>query len=902
MEHRQRQNLIYLIIPTVFLMFFIWVGPAREGLFSGIAEITGTLLSFTIWMAIWNARSFSDNQHLMSLGAVFLWMGCFDLAYVVTGYEPALFREPQQFAAQVYVLGRLLQASLFLAFPLLSRARTRYQVQRVHYLYGGFFLVCLGLIGLSQAAAFPWLAPIKESMRWIWYLIFLMLLGAFVVLLRFRSWQRQFGYHIFAALGLLSGSTVLFLVSEQFSLKWLTTGAYFLQWLSIYFSYIGIVRVAIMAPSQNLKLSQAALRISEDRFDAFFNSVGIGLLLLDKNGRIVKNNPAALEIFGYDDNEFQQLNFTDLVYADDREPGNYMFSKLMTGKINKYYVENRFCKKEGFIWGSVTVSGLQDTANQGLHAIVMIEDITKDKQIQEELTAEKERSTVTLRSIGEGVIATDVEGNIIIINKAAEAITGWSQKECLGRSLNEVFYLINDQTSEQYTDIHQRVIQNNDSLEMSNNIVLVDRQLRERILGLSGSPIRNSNGEIIGVVLVFHDNTEKHKIEEELFKAAKLESLGVLAGGIAHDFNNILAEILANVQLARAMFKKDRDISKYLKDTEAAIERATALTKQLLTFAKGGAPVKKTASIADIIRDTTEFALRGTNVKCEITIADNLWSVEVDQGQISQVINNLVINAYQAMPNGGTIFVKAENVHVKRGSLIPKGKYIKLSIQDQGVGIPEELLTKIFDPYFTTKPRGNGLGLATSYSIIKRHGGYIDVQSKEGQGTCFNIYLQGSDHLLNSPDEAVDSFITGEGKVLLMDDDLNIRYLIGQMLEYIGYRVRLAQDGNELLDLYRQARESGDPFDVVILDLTVPGGKGGRETILELLEMDPKCKAIVSSGYSNDPVMADYQKYGFSGVVTKPYKINELAEAINKVVAKKQLKLALDTHNSALGQ
>jgi two-component system, cell cycle sensor histidine kinase and response regulator CckA len=326
------------------------------------------------------------------------------------------------------------------------------------------------------------------------------------------------------------------------------------------------------------------------------------------------------------------------------------------------------------------------------------------------------------------------------------------------------------------------------------------------------------------------------------------------------------------------------------------------LTQQLLTFSKGGSPIKKNASITELLRETSDFILSGSKVRCEFSLPDNLWSVEVDEGQISQVINNLIINARQAMPKGGIIKVCAENVgeengvaengglEVNSGSILKastpgKGNYVKISVKDQGSGIPKEYLSKIFDPYFTTKEKGSGLGLATSYSIIKKHGGYISVESEVGVGTTFYVYLPASmKEILTGEDEQED-ICFGHGNILLMDDQESIREMVGEMLSFFGYEVESAGEGTEAINLYKKAKEAGQPFDAVILDLTVPGGMGGEEVVQKLLEIDPQVKAIVSSGYSDDLIISEYKQYGFSGVVIKPYDMKKLSEALHKVIS-----------------
>jgi nitrogen-specific signal transduction histidine kinase/ActR/RegA family two-component response regulator len=390
------------------------------------------------------------------------------------------------------------------------------------------------------------------------------------------------------------------------------------------------------------------------------------------------------------------------------------------------------------------------------------------------------------------------------------------------------------------------------------------------------------------VVLVLRDVTENKRIEEELIKAQKLESLGVLAGGIAHDFNNLLTAILGNVSLAKMYADGQEKVIQRLDEAEKASLRAKDLTQQLLTFAKGGAPVKRTASISDVVKDSVKFALRGSNVRCVFDVAQSLWPVEIDEGQISQVVHNLIINACQAMPTGGTILVQAENTTVwpdqDVGSPLGEGKYVKLSVQDEGQGIPSDILPKIFDPYFTTKKRGSGLGLATSYSILKNHDGLITVESEVGKGTTFSIHLPVSLGEESEKKPFRDAPLYGNGRILVMDDEEMLRAFVGELLGMLGYDVMFAADGHETIEKYRNARECGSPFDCVLMDLTIPGGMGGKETIEKLLQIDPQVRAVVSSGYSDDPVMADFRKYGFLGVVAKPYDATELSDILNKII------------------
>jgi CheY-like chemotaxis protein len=373
-------------------------------------------------------------------------------------------------------------------------------------------------------------------------------------------------------------------------------------------------------------------------------------------------------------------------------------------------------------------------------------------------------------------------------------------------------------------------------------------------------------------------------LEEELLKAQKLESLGVLAGGIAHDFNNILTAVMGNISLARMRTVPGDKLDKWLGDAEKATERAKDLTQQLLTFSKGGAPVKRIIAVERAIRDSASFALRGTAVKSLFRCAADLWPVEADEGQMVQVFNNLFINAGQAMSGAGILTIAAANVPVaaQDSLLLTAGNYVKITVADQGTGIPAEHLRRIFDPYFTTKEHGSGLGLAVTYSVIKNHGGHIQVASECGVGTTFTVFLPASDKTVDASAPAAEVRLAGKGRVLLMDDEDIVIVVGSEMLTELGYEVTIARDGASAVALFAEARGAGKPFARVVLDLTIPGGMGGKEAIGLIRELDPTVWAIVSSGYSNDPVMAEFLGYGFNAVVSKPYKVDELGQALQR--------------------
>jgi signal transduction histidine kinase/CheY-like chemotaxis protein len=400
--------------------------------------------------------------------------------------------------------------------------------------------------------------------------------------------------------------------------------------------------------------------------------------------------------------------------------------------------------------------------------------------------------------------------------------------------------------------------------------------------------IRDDMGRNLGVAFVLRDVTQQRKSEHELLRSQKLESLGLMAGGVAHDFNNLLSAIINNIGLLKRQFGAVEEVHRRLEFIERAAWRGTELTQQLLTFARGGAPVKKLSVIDMIVQEAANLALSGSASSLSWHVAHPLWSVEADPGQLGQAFHNLFVNASEAMPQGGVVKVRMENrvfdndLHLA----LKPGPYVQISIQDHGTGIATENLTKIFDPYFTTKPRGNGLGLATTYSIINRHDGHIAVESVQGAGTTFTIYLPASHQAASAPVALLSAAKPppGRGRILIMDDEELIREATGALLEHLGYTYEAAKDGAEAVDLYRHALQTGEPFDAVILDLTVPGGTGGRESIKQLLAIDPQVKAIVSSGYFHDPIAANYKAHGFHGVVSKPYTIEEMGETLHRLI------------------
>jgi PAS domain S-box-containing protein len=636
------------------------------------------------------------------------------------------------------------------------------------------------------------------------------------------------------------------------------------------------------------KEAEASLSESEKRYRLLVENAPVGIYTLAADtGYFTTLNPAFEKITGWSCSEWLGKPFIPLVHPEDLPQAMNRFRRVLDGEEVLPY-EIRIASKKGDYLIIEIFNTPQMEKGQVVGVVGIGRDVTDRKRTEEALAAEKELLSVTLRSIGDGVISTDIESRIVLINKVAEELTGWHQEEVMGKPLSEVFHIVNEKTRQSRQNPVEKVVQTGSIVTLANGTRLIARNGRERIIEDSGAPIRDREGRIRGVVLVFRDITEKQKIEEELFKAEKLDSIGLLAGGIAHDFNNLLTAILGNLSLAKSSVSPEDRIVKRLIEAEKATLRAKDLTQQLLTFAKGGEPIKQTASLPELIIETANFALRGAKVKCRFSFPENLWKAEIDVGQISQVIHNLILNADQAMPEGGAVLIRVENVQIENDPSLETGNYIRISIQDQGKGIPEEILPKIYDPYFTTKPEGSGLGLATAYSIIHRHEGAIQAVTKEGTGTIFDILLPATQNVANKSvlvKSRGGSPILGKGRILVMDDEAIVGAVVGEMLDYLGYSFELVRDGWEAIKKYESALAAGDPFQAVLLDLTVPGGLGGKEALQSLLAIDPDVRAIVSSGYSSDPVLSEFKKYGFQGMVAKPFRTEDLSQTLSQILS-----------------
>jgi len=519
--------------------------------------------------------------------------------------------------------------------------------------------------------------------------------------------------------------------------------------------------------------------------------------------------------------------------------------------------------------------------------LVILRDVTLHRSAELDLQREKERLAVTLDSIADAVIAVNPNGEVERMNQAAMKMIGVTLASVCGQRVGEVLKLRHPKTGKLITDPVDVFLSQEIAPELG--VSLAGRDGAEFLVTVEMRCILEGDPSQHGCVIVLRDVTSHKKAEEEIFQTEKLHSISLLAGGIAHDFNNILTAILGNISMVR-MGMDEGDIgSKKLLLAEKAALQATSLTQQLLSFSKSGTPLLEATTIDQLVEDSTQFILRGSNVKCEVHKDDNLWSVDADKGQISQVVNNLIINADQAMPEGGTIRLDLTCEHVSSGDIpaLPSGDYVCIAVQDQGGGITPDNLKRIFDPYFTTKKNGNGLGLASSYSIIKSHHGLMTVDSVVSEGSTFKVYLPKAAQVAEpSPAEAQEdnTIHPGHGRILVMDDMEAMMMVAGEILQVLGYEVEFSTNGDEAIEAYKKAKEAGKPFDAVVFDLTVPGGMGGEEACRILSEYDPGLIAVASSGYSTSNVMSEYEAAGFKAVVPKPYRIKDMSAALHRIL------------------
>jgi two-component system cell cycle sensor histidine kinase/response regulator CckA len=618
-----------------------------------------------------------------------------------------------------------------------------------------------------------------------------------------------------------------------------------------------------------------AVRESEERFRVLARA-SFEAMVFSQDGIIKDCNERLSTILGFSKEELIGKPIRDLLPPEETER---VMCNITSGR-DVIIDHDVLCKDNSR--RSIEAHGISTRYLGKDYRITAIHDITDHKRMEEELREQEIKYRSLFESAKDGIFTLDDTG-FTDCNQMGAEMYGLTKEDLIGRSPV-------DFSPERQPDGRLSSDAADEKIRAALNGI--PQVFEWQSLRADGRPfhveITLSHLEMGGktcVQAIVRDISERKRFEQEHHKAQKLEAIGTLAGGIAHDFNNLLQGVFGYISLAKLKKDDPEKSMAALDEAEKALHMSVKLTNQLLTFSKGGKPVKKNIDLLPLLVSAAKFALSGSRTDYRIAADDGLWHIEADEGQISQVIQNIVLNADQAMPHRGRVDITARNVQLPAPDAPPElaeGRYVSISIRDTGVGISRKYLANIFDPYFTTKEKGSGLGLATAYSIIRNHNGMIDVKSQTGQGTTFTLYLPATASVGQEERAASVPAAPGRtGRVLVMDDEPVILDVAGELLKALGHRAEFASDGTETIAKYREAQRSGSPFDIVILDLTIRGGMGGVETAKKLMELDPGVKAIVSSGYSDDASIAGYQKQGFKAVLKKPYHVDELRDVLN---------------------
>jgi len=615
----------------------------------------------------------------------------------------------------------------------------------------------------------------------------------------------------------------------------------------------------------------------ETQYKVIVDTINDGVFSMNKKGKISSFNCEAERVFGFSAEEIVGETIYKLIDKSDlAELSAYINTISNEDSAKDLDIQGR-TKDSRKIHLQLSLSNTGIAGEQCLSGVVR--DVTQQKNNTKVLLRYREvfsKSYDAQAFVDMNHIYTLAnEKYLKLFGKNVDDVINFTVAEVIGEKL---FYT--------FEKFHQRCILNDEVVSLNQWVELPSKHL---YLSITYTPFHNELDEVVGIAIAIRDITEQKRAEDDYFRSSKLESIGVLAGGIAHDFNNLLGSIIGNIEMSMRTLDEPERADKYLQTTRVACKRAAGLTQQLLTFSKGGEPIKSNIDIAELLAETIDFSLHGCAIESQLTCNEGLRNIFADRGQIGQVVQNIVINAKQAMPAGGLIKVDCSNISKSSPEMKTLTSafidFVKISITDTGSGMSEDVLNSIFDPYFTTRDEGSGLGLALSYSIINKHAGFINVESMENVGTTFSIYLPATDSPVtdNKEDEIIVMKSDNTKRIMIMDDDEMIREIGEAMLEELGYLVEHAATGEQAIEAYQLAMQDSEKhIDLIIMDLTILGGMGGKEAAQEVLTINPDAKILVSSGYSNDPVMADFQKYGFSGAVTKPYTLDELAIAIQQ--------------------
>ncbi|MCE5247794.1 PAS domain S-box protein [bacterium] len=653
-----------------------------------------------------------------------------------------------------------------------------------------------------------------------------------------------------------------------------------------------VLRARVRAKTSELRAAMERLRESESASRLLVETAQDLICTLAADGTIVSVNAAARRVTGFGPEELVGRPISDFVHPDDVGLQERMLAQLLRGEAPLPYDLRLRRASADFANAEVSATPiLRDGRTAGVVAV--LRDITLRRRAEEALAAEKERLAVTLRSLGDGVVATDVAGRVLLVNRAAEELTGWPREEAEGHPLADVFAPLDERTREPAHDPLRALAKAGGASALSFRSLIAPRggDGPDRLVEYSVAAVRDKRSNVVGAVLVFRDVTIKERLDAERRRNARLESVALLAGGVAHDFNNILTGVLGNLSLAEMALPEDvATAQERVAEAARAAARAQGLTRQLLTFAKGGSPVKRTLSIGELTRESAAFAVRGSQARCAFDLPADLWPADADAAQINQVLQNLVINAVQAMPQGGVIEISAANTVVDAADGLPlkEGRYVRLTVRDHGCGIPPEMQQRIFDPYFTTKKEGTGLGLATSYSIVRKHDGHVAVESAPGAGAAFHVYLPAAARTpipVAGPVAAPACAPRRGCRVLVLDDDDAVRDVALQMLATLGFDGEAFADGAAAAEAFAAARAAGRGFAAAVLDLTVPAGLGAEETALRLRAIDPGARLVVTSGYATAPPMVDPAAHGFAAAIVKPYTPAELADVLERALS-----------------